>query len=84
MSEQKQMALNYFGPDDDEITVDRAATMLRLTGQAIRMRIQAGDIRAYQPYPGAWYRISKKSILEILERIERQKRGEEPLPERGK
>lgn len=84
MKEPQQIEMSYFGADDTLISTRRAANMLGVSDQTVRDQIEKNFIKAHRPWPGAQYRVSKKSIEEIKRSIARQNKGEEPAPCEGK
>ena len=73
----------YFGPEDVRISTSRAATLLGCSDQSVRRYLERGFLRGCQSYPGAYYSVSKLSVMELKAKLRRQIEQLDPLPEKG-
>jgi excisionase family DNA binding protein len=52
-----------------EITVQRAAEILRCSNDTIYRLIEGGEIKAYRLFVGGWWRIEYDSVVDYINRI---------------
>jgi excisionase family DNA binding protein len=64
--------IGYFGKSDKTISTTLAARLLRCSTTSVHRKIEDGTLRAYRPWPGAHYHVSRLSVLQILNGISEQ------------